>query len=87
MNRAPDDPLLGLLVLAASVGGIWVAAGAAGIAYAALCVVVCGLVIRLFESPSRWAKAVAILLLPPLLMRYWQSRKKNGSGSRPPSLD
>lgn len=28
MNRVPDDALLGLLVLAASVGAIWMAAGA-----------------------------------------------------------
>jgi len=43
-----------------------------------------GVVIRLFESPSKWSKAFAIFLLPALLLTYLKPKKKSPSEGKQP---
>ena len=41
--------------------------------------VIGSVVMRLFESKSKWSKALAIFMLPALLLTYLQPKKKPSS--------
>ena len=79
MNKRTGDAAIGLLVLGASALLIWAVSGSRGVAFVALLVITGGVVIRLFESPSKWSKAFAIFMLPALLLTYLKPKKKPSS--------
>jgi hypothetical protein len=84
MNKRSSDTAIGAFVVAAFGLLIWAVSGFRGLAFVALMLITGGVVIRLFESPSKWSKAFAILLLPALLLTYLKPKKKSPSEDEQP---
>jgi len=76
MNQRSGDVAIGILVIGASGLLIWAVSGYRGVAFVAFLVISGGVVIRLFESPSKWSKTFAIFMLPALLLTYLKPKKK-----------
>lgn len=70
MRRKEADAAIGVFVFGALGLLVWAMSGAKGLAYAAILIISGGLVIRLFESQSKWPRVLAILMLPALLLTY-----------------
>ena len=84
MNKRSSDSAIGAFVVVASGLLIWVVSDFRGLAFVALMLITGGVVIRLFESPSKWSKAFAIFLLPALLLTYLKPKKKSPSEGKQP---
>lgn len=76
MNKRSSDAAIGALVLGASGLLVWAVSGSLGVAFVAWLFVAGGVVIRLFESKSKWSKAFAIFMLPALLFTYLKPKRK-----------
>ena len=70
MKRKRGDAAIGVFVSAALGFLVWAMSGFKGLAFVAILIISGGLVMRLFESPSKWSRALAILMLPALLLTY-----------------
>lgn len=79
MKKRSSDALVGALVLGASGLLIGAVSGSRGVALASLLTVFGSVVMRLFESKSKWSKALAIFMLPALLLTYLKPKKKPSS--------
>ena len=79
MKKRSSDALVGALVLGASGLLIGAVSGSGGVALASLLTVFGSVVMRLFESKSKWSKALAIFMLPALLLTYLKPKKKPSS--------
>lgn len=79
MNKRSSDAAIGALVLGALGLLIWAVSGFRGVALASLLTIIGSVVMRLFESKSKWSKAFAIVMLPALLLTYLKPKKKSSS--------
>jgi len=79
MKKRASDAAVGALVLGVSGLLIGAVSGSRGLALASLLFVIGSVVMRLFESKSKWSKALAIFMLPALLLTYLQPKKKPSS--------
>lgn len=75
MHRKSSDVAIGVLVLVVLGLLVWSASGFRGVAYVAVLLLMGDVVIRLFQSQSKWSKAFAILMLPTLLLTDLKPRR------------
>jgi hypothetical protein len=85
MKRRRSDAVVGLLVLLACTGAVWLMSGRRGVFYVVLCFFVGGIVISLFGKQSKWARGIAVAMVPALLLTYFKPDvKKQFSKIKPP---